>query len=263
MVADHLPQPLRVDPQLAREFRRGHESVAHASNTTPDLGPGKHPIPTAFLSVANGAGGDLEHRPGSRPWHSREARPRLPRVRRAPPPGASLSRRLELLVRGLLLRRAGHTLPAQARRRAGGPDRCGLRARPRARPPALDQGLPAHLRPPLVPAVAARAPRLPPARHLRGLDDAARRAQRLLGPLPRGDCHAGRAPLAAGDGSAPSHLRRAPVARRSGVASGGPERSRCSAEPSAGRGLGCPEPDCPHRFRLGKRRGRDLNPRSA
>ena len=63
----------------------------------------------------------------------------------------------------------------------------------------LDPGLPDDLRLRLVAALAARAPRLPrlpTAGHLRGLDEAGRRAQRLLAALPRLRARHQRVPVA-------------------------------------------------------------------
>ncbi len=141
--------------------------------------------------------------------------------------------------------------PTRSQRRSGPPG---------PRPPALDQGLPADLRPPLVAAVAARAPRLPrlpPARDLRGLDEAGRRARRLLGDVPRlRACHQ-RVPLAQGRPDA----RGARLRRRvePAVRGGRPPTPRgllpaARLAPRAQRSRGpCPGPWL---LRLRRRRGR-------
>jgi hypothetical protein len=106
------------------------------------------------------------------------------------------------------------------RRPAGGRDRGGVRDGPGTEPAALDQGLPADVRLPLVAAVAApapRLPRLPPARHLRRLDEARGRAQRLLRALPRLRAGHQRAPVAEErDAGGPRLRRRVEPALRGG-----------------------------------------------
>jgi hypothetical protein len=147
------------------------------------------PPRVALLPLRRGplGGGDGRPHPSRCLAAPARARPWLPLLRRAPAVGAGLRRCLGVLVRDLFLRIARRALPAQAGERTGRPDRGGLRACACPRSAALDQGLPDDLRIPLVAALAApapRLPRLPPARDLRRLDEARRRAQRLLGALP-------------------------------------------------------------------------------
>src|SRR5207248_11547480 len=109
----------------------------------------------------NGAGGELGQGWWSGAGRRGGARRGLPLLWRTRGLGADLRRRLGVLVRDLLLRDAGRALPTQARGRADGRDRGGVRPRPRPDPPALDPGLPADLRVPVVAALAAPPPRLP------------------------------------------------------------------------------------------------------